>query len=126
MKIDAVLDSSAILAFLWDEPGSDAVMEAFLGGTVGCTVVNWSEVVAKVVARGSNWNVAEAALIGHGLAILAVDEADAVEAGRMWSAHPALSLGDRLCLAVGERLGATILTADREWAAASSLVQLIR
>ena len=126
MSVDTVLDASAILAFLWGEPGCEAVNEAFVGGTVGCTLANWSEVVAKVTARGANWNVAEVALIGHGLTLLAIDESDAVEAGRMWAKHPSLSLGDRLCLAVGERLGAAILTADGEWAAVSPLVHLIR
>ncbi|MCL2788433.1 MAG: PIN domain-containing protein [Micrococcales bacterium] len=126
MRVASLLDASAILAFLWAEPGSDQVAQAFARGTVGCTVANWSEVVAKVVARRRDWSLAESALIGKGLGIVPIETVDAVEAGRMWATHPALSLGDRLCLSVGQRLGATILTADRQWRDLSPLVVLIR
>ena len=118
-----VLDSSAILAFLWDEPGTDTVKAALSAGAV-CVVANWSEVAAKVLARGGDWPSAEAALLGFGLRIVGIEPVDAVQAARRWEAHPSLSWGDRLCLA--ERLGATVLTADRAWCAASDAVRLIR
>jgi len=121
-----LLDASAILAFLWDESGSVQVARAFEQGQVGCTVANWSEVVAKVVSRREDWLLAQAALVGRGLEIVPIEVADAVQAGRMWEAQPSLSLADRLCLAVGARLAATILTADRQWATVSPLVVVIR
>jgi len=120
-----VLDSSAILAFLWDEPGTDTVKAALSAGAV-CVVANWSEVAAKVLARGGDWPSAEAALLGFGLRIVGIEPVDAVQAARLWEEHPSLSLGDRLCLAVAERLGATVLTADRAWCDASDAVRLIR
>ena len=121
-----LLDASAVLAFLWGEPGSERVREAFAGGDVSCTVANWSEVVAKVFARGGDWNVAEAALVGWGLSLLPLDAQDAVEAGKLWVSQRSLSLGDRLCLAAGLRRGATIMTADKAWCAVSPLVVSIR
>jgi PIN domain nuclease of toxin-antitoxin system len=126
MSMGTLLDSSAILAFLWDEPGSDKVIAAFHQGSVGCTVANWAEVVSKIVSRRGDWNAAEAALLGRGLSLIPIEADDAVAAGKLWSNHPTLSLGDRLCLAVGQRLGGVIITADRAWTEVSELVELIR
>ena len=120
-----ILDSSAILAYLWAEPGWEAVQRALAEGA-GCTVVNWSEVAGKVLSRDGDWAAAEAALKGQGLAIVPIETEDAVSAARLGSNHPALSLGDRLCLAVGLRAGTTIVTADRAWVAVSDAVALIR
>ncbi|MGB6548793.1 MAG: PIN domain-containing protein, partial [Xanthobacteraceae bacterium] len=46
----AVLDSSAILAILNNEPGADAVEEMLDDALV--STVNYAEVVAKLVERG--------------------------------------------------------------------------
>jgi len=124
--VTCYLDSSAILAYLWAEPGTEAVDDALASGSACCTAANWAEVVGKVLARGASWKTAESALRGKGLQVVPIDAADAVEAGRLWPAHPSLSLGDRLCLAAATRQGATILTADRAWAAVSPSVRLIR
>ncbi|MDR1634492.1 MAG: PIN domain-containing protein [Bifidobacteriaceae bacterium] len=123
----AVLDSSAALAFLWGEPGADAVLAAFADDApVRCTVANWAEVAAKVFAKGGDWDAAEAALLGRGLEITPLQASDAVAAARIWLAHPQLSLGDRLCLAAAARWGGAVLTADRAWIAVSPEVRLIR
>jgi len=111
---------------LWGDPGTDAISLIFVQGDVGCTVANWAEVVTKVVSRGKDWSVAEAALLGRGLEIIPVETVDAVAAGQLGAEHPSLSLGDRLCLAVGLRLQAAIVTADRVWAEVSPQVVVIR
>jgi len=121
-----VLDSSAILAFLWDEPGTQIVAEALQSGDVVCTVANWAEVATKVMAAGGSWDDAEEALFGLRLAIVPLTADDAVAAGHLWLEHRNLSLGDRLCLAVAMRQKVQTLTADTEWAAVTPLVQLIR
>jgi hypothetical protein len=62
--------------------------------------------------------------------IEALTAADCMEVGRMRPATKAqgLSLADRACLALAERLGVPALTTDREWAKAdvAAEVQLIR
>jgi len=121
-----VLDSSALLAFLWDEPGGKAVEAALATGDAVCTVVNWSEVAAKVLAKDGDWTAAETALYGLGLVIAQITADDAISAARMWLKYPSLSLGDRLCLAVALRQQCTVMTADRMWAAVTGLVQLVR
>jgi len=121
-----VVDSSALLAYLWGEPGHQQVENALDGAAAICTVVNWCEVATKVLARGGDWNAAETALLGAGLGIVSVEVDDAVRAARLWVQHRDLSMGDRLCLAIADRLDATILTADHAWQPASNRVQLIR
>ncbi len=42
----------------------------------------------------------------------------------LWSADPGLSLGDRLCLALGQRLGEQVVTADRTWGTGERVRQI--
>ena len=121
-----VIDSSALLAFLWGEPGGSVVQSALHSGDALCTVVNWAEVATKVMARGGDWQAAETALRGLGLTIVPATDDDAVAAARLWLDHPYLSLGDRICLATALRLNARVVTADRIWAQAIPTVELVR
>ncbi|MDR2896834.1 MAG: PIN domain-containing protein [Propionibacteriaceae bacterium] len=118
-----LLDSSAILATLWGEPGGE---ESFDQDSCVCTVVNWAEVAGKVLSRQADWTLAQRALFGLGLRIVPMETVDVDRCAQLWFEHPFLSLGDRICLAVGERLGADIITADRQWSDVSSRVILIR
>lgn len=119
----SVLDASALLCFLQDETGADAVEAALVdGGVVGSA--NWSEVAQKVFQRGGNWELARSLLLSYGLSIEPVSEADAELAARLWLELQSLSLGDRLCLALGERQGASVLTTDRQWPRSSTIIQV--
>ncbi len=50
--MSVVLDASAILAFLREEPGSGVVEDSMADGSM-CGAANWSEVAQKVQAAGS-------------------------------------------------------------------------
>lgn len=112
----SVLDASALLAFLQGEDGADLVEQALIAGAC-CGAANWSEVAQYVLASGHNWDLAATLLATYGLDIEPVTREDGDLAARFWRPGSALSLGDRLCLALGGRLGRTVLTADRHWAA---------
>ena len=58
-------------------------------------------------------------LVSFGLAVVDVVESDAVRAAAMWRIGSPLSLADRLCLALGLRLGAPVATGDTAWAGLS-------
>lgn len=118
-----LIDASALLAFLQDEAGGDRVEEALAAGAL-CTAVNWSEVAQKVRAAGRDWDLARALLVAYGLRIEVVTEADAELAAAMWRAGSGLSLADRFCIAVGQRLGATVLTADLGWGDEPPILQI--
>lgn len=121
--MSTVLDASAILAFLRDESGS-TVVEAALESGASCGAVNWSEVAQKVRAAGRDWDLVRALLGSYDLTIEPVGVDDAEWAARRWRRGEGLSLADRLCLALGERLAARILTADTTWGSDHRISQI--
>lgn len=109
-----VLDASALLAFLKRESGATVVEQHLSTGI--CGAANWSEVAQKVRRGGANWSVARDLLLSYGLRVEPVTRADAELAASLWTAGTGLSLGDRLCLALGARLQQEVLTTDSAWA----------
>lgn len=109
-----VLDASAVLAFLQDESGADAVESALVDGAA-CGAANWSEIAQKIVAAGRDWDLVSALLASYAIGVEPVTADDAEWAARRWRRGEGLSLADRLCLAAAERLDADILTADAAW-----------
>lgn len=47
--------------------------------------------------------------------VVDVTQADAEAAAELWQPGSGLSLADRLCIALGRRLKAEVLTADSAW-----------
>jgi len=118
-----VFDASALLAFLQGEPGATQVEEA-LAGDGACGAANWSEVAQKIRAHGRNWDLSRSLLISYGVKVEAVTVTDAEWAARNWARGEGLSLADRLCLALGDRLDADVWTADQTWGTAGRIHQL--
>ncbi len=123
-----VLDASALLAYLQDEPGSE-VVDGVLSESV-MSSVNWAEVVQKSIAARVNVDGMLDDLQALGLRVESFTPEDGELAGRLWeqTQQAGLSLGDRACLSLGLRLGVPVLTSDRAWASLNlSLdVQVIR
>lgn len=111
-----VLDASALLAYAQGEPGEEVVEGALDAGTAVCSAANWSEVIQQLLARGSRWDLARALFMSFDLTVEPVTIEDAERAAELWEPRSGLSLGDRLCLALGERRGEEVLTADQAWA----------
>jgi PIN domain nuclease of toxin-antitoxin system len=120
----AVLDSSAVLAWLQGEDGADVVEPLVEGGVI--SAVNWSEVLQKTLAAGLDAEAVGGQLKALGLRVEPVTEADALPAARWWLTENTLSLGDRCCLALAERLGAQAVTTDSLWSSTGADVLLIR
>jgi ribonuclease VapC len=130
----SVLDASALIALLHDEPGAEAVVEAIAAGAV-VSVVNWAEVLSNVAADGDDPR-AVAARLGAGtggramirMEALTAEDCVAVAELRPATKELGLSLGDRACLVLAQRLAIPALTADRNWrdAGVELDVQLIR
>ena len=119
-----VFDSSALIAYLRRESGSELVREQLLAGGV-CSAANWCEVAQKVRFAGGDWQISRALLLSYELSVEPVTQADAEDAAMLWVTGSALSLADRLCLALTNRLTATAWTADAAWRDLPH-VQLIR
>ncbi len=111
-----VLDASAILAWLRQEPGAEEVERA-LEGEAYISAVNLAEVLSKVGERGEDVHAAARDLRIQGLQVegFGEDDALAVAALRVPTRAQGLSLGDRACLALAQRQGVAALTADRAW-----------
>jgi PIN domain nuclease of toxin-antitoxin system len=118
-----VLDASALLVYVQDESGA-ATVESALNVGATCSAANWSEVAQKVLAAGGNWDLVSALLRSFGLAVEPVTVEDAERAARRWRRGEGLSLADRLCLALAERLDDDVLTADRAWGRKGRIRQL--
>lgn len=110
----AVIDASALLAFLQGEPGADLVEARLAEGAV-CGAANWSEVAQKVLAAGRDWGLARSLLLSYDLDVEPVTIDDAEAAARRWRPKDGLSLADRLCLALADRNDLDAWTADAAW-----------
>ena len=111
-----VLDASALLAYLQDEPGSEVIDEVLAESVMSS--VNWTEVIQKSLAAGVNVDGMFDELQALGLRIEPFTIENAELAGRLWqqTRQAGLSLGDRACLSLGMDLKVLVLTADRAWA----------
>ena len=112
----AVLDASAILAFLRSERGAE-VVEGYRGDALA-SAVNIAEVATKLGDQGLTSTEWQYSLAVIDLEIIAFDESQALATGslrestRRWG----LSLGDRACLQLAALRGLPAVTADRAWA----------
>ena len=112
---DVVLDTSAFLALVRGEPGWDNVV-AVLPGSVICSVN-----AAEAYARLSDWSYTRDQqakchiLLKDRIVPFDTDLALRSSALRGPTKAHGLSLGDRACLALAQRLGVPAVTADRAW-----------
>jgi PIN domain nuclease of toxin-antitoxin system len=121
-----VFDSSALLAMLFSEPGSDDVIAALAGGGI-CGAANWSEIIQKVKTKDpQSWLIAEQILNSFDIVVEPVTEQDAELAADLWTDNPQLPLGDRLCIGQATRLNALLVTADHAWEGAYDNLRMVR
>lgn len=111
----AVLDASALLAWLRGEPGADAVDAALDGAAM--SAVNWAETWQKLEQNGVDAARALTQVRALGVVVVDFSTEDAAVAAGLWHSCRAagLSLGDRACLALAIRLGLPAVTADAAW-----------
>ena len=129
-----VLDASALMAVLHDEDGAEIAIEAIAKGAA-ISVANWAEVLTKLAERGrdperaaSETRKAEGARRALMIEPMTAADCVAIARLRLTTKTQGLSLADRACLALAERLEVPAVTADKEWAKAdvAAEIHLIR
>jgi len=113
--MSVVLDASALLAFLHNEPGGEQVSSVLDGAWV--SAVNWSEVLQKSLQRKVDIDGMQQEFTEVGVVFEAFTARQAEIAARLWanSRIHGLSLADRACLALALDKRQPVLTADRTW-----------
>ena len=117
IKLDdvAAVDSSAILAVFFQEPGGEIVAPILQGALL--STVNLAEVHTRMIDRGAQSQQAWSWIEGLQCEIcFFTDEQARVAAELKPITRPfGLSLGDRACLALATCRKATVYTTDRAW-----------
>ena len=113
---EAILDASAVLAAMLGEAGAEKVRAAIPNALLAS--VNAAEVVTKLIRYGVDPETSVGAVRSLDCLIVPIDQQLGLRAGLLHAVTAAfgLSLGDRICLALAEREGLPVLTADRAWA----------
>ena len=113
--MSVVLDASALLAFLHEEPGGERVSPVLEGAHV--SAVNWSEVLQKSLRRDVDIDGMQQEFIEVGVIFEPFTPEQAETAARLftWTRNHGLSLADRACLALAVDKGLPAMTADRAW-----------
>src|SRR5689334_21089086 len=112
---ETVLDASALIALLSEEPGA-AKVEPLLG-RASISAVNWSEVLQRYRAHGVETTGKRESVEALGISFERFEAEDAEMVAELWqpTRSAGLSLADRACLALARRLGVAAYTADRDW-----------
>lgn len=112
----SVLDASAVLAVLFNEPGNEVLTDELLAESALSTV-NLAEVQSAIVRKGvapaDAWKRARAAA---GEIVSFTQDQARVAGSLVAQTRPlGLSLGDRACLALALETNAPVYTADKSW-----------
>ncbi len=126
----AVLDASALLAYLQGEPGAERVAEVLVLGAA-ISSVNWAETLTKLAERGQDpeavaTQLRDRGLLNKTLLVYPVDESLARKIAqlRLPTRSEGLSLGDRACLALASQLKKPVITTDRAWNSLNLAVEI--
>lgn len=110
-----VLDASAVLALIRNEPGAEKVVEHI--GRAAISAVNLHEVVKELLLSELEESVIRDLLGELRLEVHAhdTDAAYAAAALHHQTSEFGRGLGDRSCMALALSLGVPALTTDRDW-----------
>jgi len=121
----AVLDSSAILAVFFNEPGAEVVLPLLQGALLG--TINLAEVHTRMLDSGARaqqaWNWITN--LQCNVCFFSDDHARVAAELRQITRSFGLSLGDRACLALAIQHKATVYTTDKVWKKLSLGIEIV-
>ncbi|AIL13723.1 hypothetical protein IM40_09925 (plasmid) [Candidatus Paracaedimonas acanthamoebae] len=115
MNNNVVLDSSALLALLKNEQGAE-IVESLLGNII-MSSINVSEVATVLLDSEMTLQECQDTVLPFISAIVPYDEEQAFLAADLRKQTKAygLSLGNRACIALGQKMQLPIYIADKIW-----------
>lgn len=121
----AVLDASALLAYLRSEPGSELVREKLRGAYI--SAVNLSEVFKKVSEKQGAISLVKAVVGNFQVKVVNFDAAAAQATAELdaLTKGKGLSLADRACLALAQSKESQAFTSDRRWQELSLPIEVV-
>ena len=119
-----VLDASALLAVLFDEPGGDYVYDVMGGSEI--SVVNLSEVYATMLEGGMAFEAVREIIDPLPMWVRTFRDGHAWQTAKLrpLTRKFGLSLGDRACITTAMFSNLPILTSDRRMADAKDVLGL--
>jgi PIN domain nuclease of toxin-antitoxin system len=113
-----VLDSTAVLAVLFDEPGAGKIIDLLQGSLLSS--VSLAEIHSLLLAQGRSSAQAWNRLLSMGFEVIPFSEDHARLASELTEkqsvqTRPALSLAERACLALAIECNATVYTTNPAW-----------
>ena len=114
-KTEYVMDSTALIAVVYQEPGYERVVEILDKSAI--SAVNLAEIMNKLVLRGAPAETVRDTLLKLELTVEDWTEDLAYRSAEFtpFTKSHGLSLGDRACLTLAKHLRATAVTSDRTW-----------
>ena len=114
--MSAVIDASALLTLLLEEPGAEIVLPALRGSCM--SAVNLSECMVRAIDRGHPAQAVAEIVDAYEVTVAAFDARQAAIASELRPQTRAVgaSFGDRACLALAQDRAIPLLTADRRLA----------
>ncbi len=112
---EAVLDASALVAFLRNEPGAEKVAAVLTRSCI--SGVNLAETYGKMVEYGKALEEVAYQVERLQIPVIPFDGEQARIAASLWKATrvAGLSLGDRACLALAMNLARPAFTTEGQW-----------
>jgi predicted nucleic acid-binding protein len=127
---NSVLDSYAVLAFLFQEKGHEKVLDLFEKAAQADRVLliaapNWAEVryIVERKVGGERWREARHKLLGLPLEVVSTDQALAELAGEI-KAVKKISLADCFAAALAKQKKADLYTSDPEFRSVEKEVKI--
>jgi ribonuclease VapC len=123
---EAVLDASALVAFLRDEPGADKVAAVLTRSCI--SAVNLAETISKMAERGLGIEDVSYQIERLRVEVIPFDGGQAKVVASLWKPTRAVgaSLGDRACLALAMQHSLPAFTAEREWGKCGLNVEVVK
>ena len=128
---NSVLDSYAVLAFLFQESGYEKVSEVLEKAAAADQAVlvaapNWAEVRYQVERKVglTRWEETRTRLLGLPIEIVAADQELAEQAGELKAARK-MSLADCFCAALARQKKADLYTGDPEFRAVEKEIKIV-